>query len=203
MSNIGTIRDPDGTVASVETRTQTPTKFNALAVSIGPGDVISNLPIVISYEHHQVHEGETWQANYGPVAIANSAVVDHLIIVANVTATTRTPHLVTEVDSTGETWLEIYEAPTTTANGTAVTIYNRNRNTAGSPTTTVFITPTITAVGTKITGWIVGSGQKSGGSGRDANEWDLKSNTKYIVRATAKNANNIAIRFQFYEDQGV
>jgi hypothetical protein len=183
-------------------RVQTPTG-DALQVQIGPGDVISNIPVVIMYEHHQLHEGETWQAGYGPAGILAAAVVDHLVKVANVTATTRTPHIVFEVDSTSEVWIQIYETPTTTANGTPVTCFNRNRNTAGSPTTTIFITPTVTAAGTLITSAIVGSGEKAGGAGRDANEWDLKSNTNYLVRITGKTPGNICMRFQFYEDMGV
>jgi hypothetical protein len=183
-------------------RSQAPTG-NALNVIIGPGDVISNIPVVLLYEHHQLHEGETWQAGYGPVGILAAAVVDHLVKVANVTATTRTPHMVFELDSTSEVWIQIYEAPTTTANGTPVTCYNRNRNTVGSPTTTIFVTPTVTAAGTLITSTIVGSGEKAGGAGRDANEWDLKSNTNYLVRITGKTPGNVCMRFQFYEDLGV
>ncbi len=46
MSVIGTIRDAiTGLVASVEARTTTPTG-NALNVQIGPGDPISNMPVV-------------------------------------------------------------------------------------------------------------------------------------------------------------
>ncbi len=47
------------TIASVEARKQTPTG-NALNVQIGPGDVISNIPVVTLFEHHQVHEGESY-----------------------------------------------------------------------------------------------------------------------------------------------
>jgi hypothetical protein len=189
-------------IGDLAQRVQTPTG-NALQVQIGPGDVISNIPVVILYEHHQLHEGETWQAGYGPAGILVAAVVDHLVKVADVAATTRTPHMVFELDSTSEVWIQIYETPTTTANGTPITCFNRNRNTAGSPTTTIFITPTVTAAGTLITSAIVGSGEKSGGSGRDANEWDLKANTNYLVRITGKNAGNVCMRFQFYEDMGV
>ena len=203
MSNFGVIRDAaTGATAGVAARAQTP-EGSAMQVQIGPGDVISNIPIVLDYAHHQVHEGETWQAGYGPIAIANNAVVDHLIIVAAVTGTIRTPHVVIELDSTGETWLELYESPTTTANGTGVTCYNRNRNTAGSPTTTIYVGPTVTATGTKLMGQISGSGEKAGGSSRDSTEWDLKTSVHYLVRITAKNANNVCLRFQFYEDQGV
>lgn len=32
-----------------------------LRVLIGPTDVISNMPVFQLYDHHQIHEGETWR----------------------------------------------------------------------------------------------------------------------------------------------
>lgn len=202
----GVVNDVNATtplpIIGTVTRGQTPTGA-ALNVQIGPGDVISSIPVVLLFEHHQVHEGEAWQALYGPIAILSNAVVDHLIVVAAVDATTRTPHMMVELDSTGEVWQELYETPTTSANGSAVTSYNRNRNVAGSPTTAIYLTPTVSAAGTKISALIAGSGQNAGAASRASAEWDLKSNTKYLLRTTSKGANNICMRFQFYEDAGV
>ena len=202
MTLIGTIRDGiTGLLASVEARTTTPTG-NALNVQIWPGDPISNMPVVIDAAHHHLHEGETHQYTYAPAALANGNNLDHRFVVPTLTATTRTPHLVIELDSTGESWLYLYETPTTSANGTLQTVYNKNRNSATTPGSTVYLTPTVTAVGTLISAWIVGSGEKSGGSTRESIEWDLKSNTTYLIRVTAKNANNISLRFIWYEDLG-
>lgn len=59
MSVFGVIRDAiTGLTASVEARKQTPTG-NALNVQIGPGDVISNIPVVMDFGQHQIHEGES------------------------------------------------------------------------------------------------------------------------------------------------
>ena len=175
----------------------------ALRVSPGPTDPISDIPVFIDYPHHQLHEGETWQYFYGPIAMLQNAVVNLRVVVANVIATTRTPHVVAEVDSTGEVWLEIFEAPTTSAPGTAAAFYNRNRNTAGSPTTTIFTAPTVTVDGTKLSGWIIGSGQKAGNATKESVEWDLKSNTTYLYRLTAQGALNVCFRLLQYEDKGV
>jgi hypothetical protein len=178
------------------------TGLRAVRVSIGPTDPISDVPVFMDFPHHQLHEGETWQYTYGPVAMAQNAVLNFRIVVADVLATLRTPHVSTEVDSTGEVWLEIFETPTTSA-GTAATFYNRNRNIAGSPQTEIFTAPTVTAAGTKLSGWIIRSGQKDGNATRDSIEWDLKANTTYLYRITAQSALNIAFRLIQYEDLGV
>jgi hypothetical protein len=191
-----------GLSASVEARKQTPTG-NALNVQIGPGDIISNVPVFTLFEHHQVHEGETHQVCMSPVALAVNASIDFRFVVGNLTPTTQTPHLVSDVDSTGEAWVYIYETPTTTANGTQLTSYNRNRNSTNTPNMTVWQAPTVTAVGTPLCSMIIGSGEKAGGSGRESTEWDLKANTVYLVRITAKNAINVCARFNWYEDLGV
>lgn len=172
-------------------------------VYTGPTDPISDISVGIDIAHHQLHEGESHQYTYGPAAIANGATLDHRLVVGNLAATTRTPHVVLELDSTGECWLYLYETPTTTVNGTQQTAYNRNRNSATVPNMTIWLAPTVTVAGTLLSAWIVGSGEKSGGNGRDSIEWDLKANTVYLVRVVAKNGNNIALRAQWYEDLGV
>ena len=174
-----------------------------LRVFIGPTDPISDIPVMIDYAHHQVHEGESWQYTYGPAAIAQGAIVYLRVVVANVAPTTRTPHAVMELDTTGQVWLQLYETPTTTAPGTAAAFINRNRNVGGTPTTTIFTTPTVTAPGAALSAWIVGSGQKAGGGAREALEWDLKSNTTYLYKFTAQDACNICFRLIQYEDLGV
>jgi hypothetical protein len=179
------------------------TGLRAVRVAVGPTDPISDVPVFMDFPHHQLHEGETWQYTYGPAAMAQNAVLNFRIVVADVLATLRTPHVTAEVDSTGEVWLEIFETPTTSAPGTAATFYNRNRNIAGSPQTEIFTAPTVTAAGTKLSGWIIGSGQKAGNATKDSIEWDLKSNTTYLYRLTAQGALNIAFRLIQYEDLGV
>ena len=68
----------------------------------------------------------------------------------------------------------------------------------------VYLAPTVTAVGTLLSGWIIGSGTRGGGAQRDSLEWDLKANTVYLVRLTAKAAScDAALRLQWYEDLGV
>ncbi len=194
--------DSDGDIPDVIAGLMTGVK--GMRVYIGPTDLISDLPVVVDFAHHQLHEGELHQYTYGPAALANGATIDLRIVVGNLEPTTRTPHFAVELDATAETWLYLYETPTTSANGTQQTVYNRNRNSANAPGTTLWLSPTVSAVGTPLSSWIVGAGNKTGGNGRDSIEWVLKPNTVYLVRMTAKaTGDNVCLRAMWYEDLGV
>lgn len=169
----------------------------------GPTDPISDIPVYVLMEHHQIHEGETHQYTYGPASLALNANVDLLFTVGNLTPTTRTPHFVVEADATAEAWLYIYETPTSTSAGTAGTTYNRNRNSATAPASSVQVNPTISVVGTLLSAWIVGSGRNGGGA-RESLEWDMAANKTYLIRLTGKAASNdVCVRLMWYEDLGV
>lgn len=200
--------DPDGTVASVGLRAQAPTKNNALQVQIGPGDVISSLPITMDYPHHQIHEGETWEWFF--FGAVNATTKDIRISVANVAATTRTPHLLPEVvaDNT-TTQIFFYEGTTWTAAGTddSARIYNRNRNIGGAPSTKIYVTGatalTVNALGTQLYQGYLFTGKASANAERNLAEWVLKTSTEYLFRVTTTGNGNVLIRLHWYEDLGV
>lgn len=195
------IKDSDGDVAEVVSGPFTGVK--GLRVYGGPTDPISDMPVFVQSEHHHLHEGELHQVTYFPAALANGASINFRLVVGDLIATTRTPHIALELDTTGESWLYLYETPTTSTNGTQLPVKNKNRNSAIVPTMTIWQAPTVTDVGTPLSAWISGAGEKSGGQARESVEWDLAPNTVYLVRVTAKNTNNICLRFQWYEDLGV
>lgn len=196
-------------VAAVGARTQTP-EGNALQVQIGPGDPISNLPVMVLLEHHQIHEGETWDYVY--INTAQTGTKDFRIVVPAVTPTTRTPHVVAEVlcDST-LTRTYWYEGTTWTAGGVddSANIFNRNRNVAGSPGTKIYIAGgtalTVNTLGTLFTQGILFAGKNAAAvaESRSATEWDLKASTEYLFRVTVAASSNLSVRFSFYEDGGV
>lgn len=134
MSIIGTIRDAvTGLTASVEARKQTPTG-NALNVQIGPGDIISNIPVVMEFGQHQVHEGESHGAEYYSTAVATISFGLTVPVYAN---TINAPHLLFHAQIyEGAGMLSLFEGSTFTG-GTAVTSYNRNRNNATAPGMTI------------------------------------------------------------------
>jgi hypothetical protein len=190
-------------------RVQTPTGPVVL-VAIGPGDVISNIPVMIDYPHHQVHEGETYCYTY--VATAQNGAKDFRIVVPNVEATTRTPHMVAEVIGNSTlTRLYWYEGTTWTSGGVddSANIFNRNRNVITAAGTKIYVAGgtalTVNALGANIWQGILFAGKNAASEteSRAGTEWDLKSNTEYCFRVTTADASAVLVRFEFYEDRGV
>jgi hypothetical protein len=199
------ITDPDGDVAQVIAGANTGVK--GLRVYGGPTDPISDIPVVIQYDHHQVHEGESHEYCYLAASVGLNANLDYRLNVPDgLTPTIRTPHLIMEVVTTAEAEVYLFEDMTFTVGngGTLQTSYNRNRNSATTPGMTIYLTPTPATTGTNIWIGLTGSG-KSVGSGDRANlEWDLKPNANYLFRVTSRAAGNkILVRLLWYEDLGV
>jgi hypothetical protein len=195
-------QDPtNGLSARVEPRKQTPTG-NALNVQIGPGDPISNIPVVMEFEHHQVHEGETHRVQSAQASLG-TGTVKYGITVPVFSPTVHAPHMVLAVSIyNGSAKVLFYEGATFTG-GSPITAYNRNRNSATTPTTT--ITGGVTSTdGTLIETFYVGAGSKTAGSFRGDSEWVLKSNTIYRADLVGLVANTEAVlSFGWYEDLGV
>lgn len=209
MSVFGTIRDAvTGLTAGVAARTQTPSG-NALQVQIGPGDIISNIPVLTLYDHHQVHEGETWRWSVYVSSLASGNSKDIQLVVPNITITTNVvtqcPHLRYEVVCDSLAQIFLYEAPTISVNGTSRTPINQERNGTYTVQLGIREDPTVTSVGTQIWQGINFASKTSAGSidGAD-NEFVLKNNTTYLFRVTSGAAGaKVLIRLVWYEDLGV
>lgn len=188
---------------------QTPSQTTALRVQIGPGDVISYLPVVVDYPHHQVHEGEAFifsDLQTGGLAVA--ATRDIRVSVGALAATTHTPHLLLEFIADALAEIEIYEGTTWTSGGTAQVGYNRNRNVADD-TGTLYVPGatalTVNAIGTSIwKGMTTGAKNSAGGTDRGAYEFVLKPSTEYCVRVTSRTTGlKFLTRLEYYKDLGV
>lgn len=196
-----------GLAAEVSARSQTPTG-PALQVQIGPGDIISNLPVMIDFEHHQIHEGESWE--YWSFGALNSATRDFRISVPTISPSIRGPHLIPEIIMDNTTaQIFFYEGTTWTSGGTddSAKIFNRNRNTGGAPATKVYINGatalTPNALGTQFFQGYLFSGKAVSNVERALSEWVLKSNTEYLLRITTVGNGSVLVRFYWYEDAGV
>lgn len=204
MSLIGSIRDAiTGLTASVEARKQTPTG-NALNVQIGPGDVISNIPVVMEFGQHQNHEGEGFLAQYADTSLDTATVKFQLTVGAYAVAI-RAPHLKFSCDIyNGAARIDLYEGGTSISGGSAMTVYNRHRAVA-VPASTMTIKSGVTATGTTLLeSAFVGAGSKGSAEGGARDEWILLANTTYIVYLTRLVAGTDAIlHFEWYEDLGV
>lgn len=196
------------TYASVEARSQTPTRNNALQVQIGPGDVISYIPVIIDYTHHQNHEAEAWQ--WFNIGALNASTRDIRISVPTLMPTLQTPHMIFELVSDNTTVIaSLYEGTTFTSGGTddSSKIYLRNRNGTNVSSTKIYIsgatalTPNV--LGTQLNQYYLFTGKSSINSSVDTQEWILKSNTEYLFRVTTTGTGTVLVRITFYEDLGV
>jgi hypothetical protein len=188
----------------VETRTQTPTKTKALNVQIGPGDLISNLPVIVDLSQHQIHEGESHSYEYYS---ATPATMNFAIVVPVYANTIQAPHLIMQMECYGGAgMISLYEGATYTGGTPSTAIFNRNRNSATTPKTGFSIVEGVTSTdGTKLPYTeIVGAAEKTSGSGRGIDEVVLKSNTTYVLRFEEITAmTRLIIHLEWYEDLGV
>lgn len=187
-----------GHTAQVGPREQTPTG-DALQVQIGPGDPISNIPVVILFEHHQVHEGETHRAQFVSTNLGTGTVKFGVTVPAG-----KHPHMVFGVDIyDGSVKVEIKEGATFTS-GSAVTAYNRNRSLSTVAPGTTITSGVTTTDGTLIETLFAGAAQKTTNTSRSISEWILKPSTIYSVTVTGLVSNSQAVvAFDWYEDLGV
>jgi len=184
-------------------------------VQIGPGDPISNIPVFMPYDHHQIHEGETWHWDVKIDNLAAAATYDIVFTVPVITPgagesiIVRCPHFRYSAEANDLCSFLFYEGPTVTgATGTAKTPINLERNGSYTPKLAILDQPTVTVVGTLIDAEYTitpAVGVSSGGGTVDAvNEFVLKSNTKYLFRVTSgSNGCDIHVDFHWYEDLGV
>ena len=188
---------------------QTPAQATALRVQIGPGDVISYLPVVVDYPHHQVHEGEAFIFSDLQTAGLNINLTrDIRVSVGALAPTTHTPHLILEFIASDQAEIELYEGTTWTSGGTAQVGYNRNRNVADD-SGTLFVNGatalTVNAIGTAVwKGLTLSNKSAAGGTDRGTYEFVLKPSTEYCVRVTSRvNGLKFLTRLEYYKDLGV
>jgi hypothetical protein len=199
----------NGTQVSIEERKQSPTG-NAMNVQIGPSDIISNIPVVLDYDHHQIHEGETfrWSVYVSSLASGNNKdirfVVPNITIPAGTSAVARCPHFRFEVVSSDLCQIFLYEIPTFTGNGSQRTPIAMERNGSYTSKLQVWEDPTISVVGTQLfQGLLLTTKNNAGALGGSFDEFILKNNTEYAFRATSGAAGNkVLMRFVWYEDLG-
>ncbi len=157
-----------------------------------------NIPVV----HHEVHEGEMYQASFVNLAVADDATVDLRLVTG-----AHYCHFVWDAECGGDGEIQFYEAPTISL-GTQLTVYNMNRPASADNTLDVYHTPTVGAVGTALLHNSVLSGGRgpnaSGGSARANTEWILKPNTEYLLRLYNRSGNSqpASIVVQWYEEEG-
>lgn len=115
-------------------------------------------------------------------------------------------HMVFGIVSSAQCIVELFEAAETSADGTEVTPVNHHRTSEYESLVAVYADPTVTDAGDLIDVKGVGStggAVKIGGETR-GEEWDIKPNTKYLLRVTVgANDETVALSagwYEFHED---
>jgi hypothetical protein len=160
----------------------------------------------IDYAHHEIHAGDSFMYHDVIASLADTVVQDYWFVTGNTTAWAHIGH---SVESTGPLTLEIFEGADRTNAKTLQTAYNRDRNSASTPTLKIYKNDNTgtgsggTTDGTKIVWWkggIANNKVQNGTNVGTSNEKILKQNTSYIFRITSGMAANlISLSFDWYE----
>ena len=165
-------------------------------------DTNSGYLISMDVEHHKIHEGDHYTCcDYDDDIDAAGPKYWH-IITPNTTARC---HLAIVVSMSGPGLFEVFENPTTSANGTGLTEYNNDRNSSNATTIAAYKDPTVSVDGTLIGCHWIGTAGASPVGAKGAvvsrtKELILKQNEQYLFKFTAENDNTKGtIGFDWYE----
>lgn len=159
-------------------------------------DPDTDAAVVLDFDHHEVHEGDSYVATYFASAVGSGSNVDLRVTAPN---TAVRCHIVPECVGSVEFEALIYEGGNVTV-GTDLDKTNRDRNSANTATLEVAHTPTVTTTGTLIWSQRFGSGVQRGGESRGLNEIILDQGTTYLFRVTSRAASNtISVMLNWYE----
>jgi hypothetical protein len=152
------------------------------AVHVAEVDGVAHGLVGIDTVHRRIHEGVTFSSSFVDVAVAGSASVELLIRVV----ATRAAHLGLSIAVGANAEIEFFQAPTTSADGSALAALNRNRLSATVATTLIFEGPTVSVDGVELShGLLPGGsgGNANGGQGDSLFEWILAP-ADYLLRTT-------------------
>ena len=180
-------------------------------------DAATNAMETIEYEHHEVHSGSSFTCHYDN-EVTN--IGEMTVIAFNTPDTTKWVHLIAAVGSTGACYVGIYEDTSIDVDeGTQLTIYNRNRNSATTATVTSIETAPVAnkatsfnegqaaaaniTLTTELERNYLGAGERKtvGGSGRASQEWVLEQAQQYCVMLYSLTADTVThnITLDWYE----
>lgn len=164
-------------------------------------DSVDNALVIEDSAHANIHRGIMFSASQAGDA-ASGGVIDWLLRVP----AGESVHI--EFFATVEHSMRgfLFEAPTTTDDGTAVICNNRNRSSSKTATLLIFTGPTITDDGLLLMDYFMPGGNKttaSGGEGSSEDEWIFKPGD-YLLRISntvisPAAAGYVGLLIDFYE----
>jgi hypothetical protein len=138
--------------------------------------------VVIPTVHHEIHEGEMFEASYkSPDA---SPIADNASIVMHFLTGAKENHFTFTIAAGGDCEVLLYEAPTLVANGPRLDVHNLHRDSEEVSVTSVWQGSTFTG-GVLLPNFLLpggtGPSQSAGGSTRQDVERILIPNTIYML----------------------
>ena len=176
--------------------------YTSNGVSVLNQDKPTGVLSTIEYEHHEIHAGSSFMVTYFDADVDATETADLLLVTPN---TTKWGHLIWSIEGTLITTVYIYEGATTSADGTALSEINQDRNSLTTATIVATHTPSVTGTGTEIYVKSFGTASggpstRSGGLSHADQEVILKQNTKYLIRVDSDTDNNrITFVLRWYE----
>jgi len=150
-------------------------------------DASTHAIYTVNYEHHEIHEGDHYYI-CGLASGSAGTVADFAVSTSN---TTKRAHMTFNIEGTVVgSQIQIYEVSDYDLDGTVITPFNNNRNSANTSNLSISLDPTINSLGTLIYDAKSGTNRGSGVVERDR-EIILKQNTAYVFRISSLGANNV------------
>jgi hypothetical protein len=163
-------------------------------------DDITQVLSTIEYEHHEIHGGSSFTAHHKFPLVGSGAFAKMYF---KSPASGPKAHMIASFSAKAEAEFQIRESATVSLSGTALTAFNRDRNSSNSSTCTVRSSATVTMSGTSLGTIQVGGGngaQGFGGGGSGRAEFILKVGTIYLFQVKSEAASNdVIIEADWYE----
>ena len=156
--------------------------------------------LTIDFAHNEIHEGNSYIANYLFPNVGNNSYADLHIIAGS----TKAPHIQMFVVGDGKSYISLYRGATYSNSGTALAVYNRNGESSNTTQSQFYYSPTISNSGTLVYQTLLPGGKGSaavGGETSSKSEAILKYSTDYLLRVqnVSGGAEDIAIEIDYYE----
>jgi len=157
-------------------------------------DSVEGSLVVSDIDHYLIHAGRTWVLS-DTVSVLAGANLDFLIVNGalgemhvkdfSFSSTLASANII------------FYRDPVTTANGTLQTVQNKNWGAqTNTPHAAIYITPTVTSVGTQLEHFQISAGKQTGGSVQGGgDEWVVPINRVGLLRYTNNSAQTDTVSF--------
>ena len=191
-----TAQDETGSFTNIRA-VQGDTGYN-LKVSLDQVDSTTNSIKCIDYAHAELHTGTHYMVR-DFVSLAKNGSKNFLFVSPD---TLKWDHTTIGFEAiSSKVTVHLYEEPTVTTIGTPLNKRNRNRNYSNGSTLLIYEDTVVSANGTQLAAYVIGSGKNAGGGARDNEEIILRQNTQYLVTIQEANvvATEVNYTFDWYE----